>query len=75
MISEQVLYVEMKENNRIFRQYLRIPYPEGDFDVSFYPEGGHLIVGQSSNVTFKALGSGGEALDIKGEITDSNCLC
>jgi len=67
----RVLYVEMKGNNRVSRQYLRIPYPEGDFDVSFYPEGGHLIAGQSSKVAFKAVNTAGAALDIKGEVVDS----
>ena len=69
--TTRVLYVELTDNKRIFRQYIRIPYPEGDFDVSFYPEGGHLIAGQSSNVAFKAVDTNGAALDIKGEVTDS----
>jgi hypothetical protein len=69
--STRVLYVELKENRHVVQQYLRIPYPEGDFDVSFYPEGGHLIAEQMSNVAFKAVNTGGAALDIKGEITDS----
>jgi len=42
-----------------------------DFDVTFYPEGGHLIAEKSSNVAFKALSADGTALNIKGEITDS----
>ena len=69
--TTRALYVEMTENNRVSRQYLPIPYPEGDFDVSFYPEGGRLIVGESSNVAFKALKSNGSGLNITGEIVDS----
>ena len=69
--TTRVLYAELTANNRVFKQYLRIPYPEGDFDVSFYPEGGHLVAGQHSTVAFKALGSNGKALDIKGEIVNS----
>jgi hypothetical protein len=42
-----------------------------DFDVTFYPEGGHLIVGQVSDMAFKALSADGTALNIKGEIADS----
>ena len=67
----RVLYAEFTNNRNVFKQYIPIPYPEGDFDVSFYPEGGHLIVGQSSNVAFKALSSTGTALDIEGKIVDS----
>jgi TonB-dependent SusC/RagA subfamily outer membrane receptor len=69
--ATRVLYVESINDRRVFKQYIRIPYPEGDFDVTFYPEGGHLISGQSSNVAFKALGVDGRALNIKGEIVDS----
>ena len=69
--EKRVLYVELTDDNHIFRQYIRIPYPEGDFDVSFYPEGGHLIAGQSSNVAFKAVDTSGKALDVNGEVVDS----
>ena len=70
--ATRVLYVEAVNNKSISRQYFQIPYPEGDFDVSFYPEGGHLITGQISNVAFKALNAGGKPIDIKGEVVDSN---
>ncbi|MCL2651388.1 MAG: TonB-dependent receptor plug domain-containing protein [Candidatus Azobacteroides sp.] len=69
--TKRVLYVELPEHRRAFKQYLQIPYPEGDFDVSFYPEGGHLITGKPSNVAFKAVDTNGTALDITGEIIDS----
>jgi len=69
--SKRVLYVVLRENGHIYEQYIRIPYPEGDFDVSFYPEGGQLIAGQPSNVAFKALTADGATLNITGEITDS----
>ena len=67
----RVLYAEFANNKSVFKQYIPIPYPEGDFDVSFYPEGGHLIPGHSSDVAFKALNSAGTAIDIKGEVVDS----
>ncbi|MCL1934744.1 MAG: TonB-dependent receptor plug domain-containing protein [Candidatus Azobacteroides sp.] len=67
----RALYVEMTEGNRVMRQYLQIPYSEGDFDVSFYPEGGYLIAGEASNVAFKAVNTAGEALNITGEVIDS----
>jgi hypothetical protein len=54
-VTTRVLYVELMENKRIYKQYIRIPFPEGDFDVSFHPEGGHIIAGQLSNVSFKAI--------------------
>ena len=69
--ATRTLYVEMVDNKFFLRQYVQIPYPEGDFDVSFYPEGGRLITGQFSNVAFKALNADGQAINMKGEVIDS----
>ena len=69
--TTRTIYVEFVDNNHVYKQYIRIPYPVGDFDVSFYPEGGYLITGQPTNVAFKAINSGGAALNIEGEIVDS----
>ena len=69
--TKRSLYVELINDRQVFRQYLRIPYPKDDFDVSFYPEGGHIIAGQSTNVAFKAVNNDGSAIDISGEIVDS----
>ena len=69
--TKRILYIELTYDNRVFKHYLRIPYPEGDFDVSFYPEGGHLIAGQTSNVAFKAINSSGAAINVEGDIVDS----
>ena len=68
---KRTLYVEFATNRNVFKQYIHMPYPEGDFDVSFYPEGGHLITGQPSNVAFKAINTHGASLNIKGEVVDS----
>ena len=70
--TRRALYMEFTNNRQVFRQYIRIPYPEKDFDVSFYPEGGHIIAGQTTSVAFKAINNNGAAIDIKGEIVDSN---
>ena len=48
------------------------PVPENDFDVSFYPEGGSLMLGTACNITFKALKSNGRATDISGIIYDQS---
>jgi len=69
--STRVLYMELTNNSNVFKQYIPIPYPEGDFDVSFYPEGGNLIAGQSSNLAFKAVNNHGDSLNITGEVKDS----
>jgi hypothetical protein len=40
-------------------------------DVQFFPEGGDLITGVRSKVAFKAIGTNGLGLDIKGAVTDN----
>ncbi|MBD1395016.1 carboxypeptidase regulatory-like domain-containing protein [Mucilaginibacter glaciei] len=40
-------------------------------DVQFFPEGGDLLVGVRSKVAFKAIGTNGLGLNVKGNITDN----
>ena len=47
-----------------------IPIVLGNIDVAFYPEGGELITGMSSNLGFKALNEFGKPADIRGHILD-----
>lgn len=69
--KQRVLYVEMEEG-RPYKQYIRIPYPEEDYEVSFFPEGGQTLNGVLCNVAFKALKSNGLPEDIEGEIINSS---
>jgi hypothetical protein len=41
-------------------------------DVQFFPEGGNLVTGIRTRVAFKAIGSSGLGIDIKGTITDND---
>ncbi len=41
-----------------------------DADVQFFPEGGDLIAGLSKKVAFKAIGSDGKGLPVKGNVVD-----
>nr|WP_288833949.1 TonB-dependent receptor plug domain-containing protein [uncultured Flavobacterium sp.] len=45
---------------------------ESSFKVDFFPEGGSLIENVASVVGFKAIDSGGNPINITGEIVDSN---
>ncbi len=40
-------------------------------DVQFFPEGGRLVNGISSKIAFKAIGSNGLGIGIKGELVDN----
>jgi hypothetical protein len=48
-----------------------------DIDLQFLPEGGEMVAGISNNIAFKAVGSDGKGLDVKGEIKDhqNNSIC
>ncbi len=52
-------------------EYIPIPYLYGDYEVSFFPEGGNLPAGTACAIAFKALTSDGLPEKITGEILDS----
>ena len=53
-----------------FQQYIRIPLPDDDFDVSFYPEGGNALNGSMGRVAFKAMQRDGTEIDVSGVVYD-----
>lgn len=53
------------------RAFIPVPYPHGDYEVSFFPEGGNMPAGTACAIVFKALTSGGLPEKITGEIRDS----
>ena len=42
-----------------------------DINASFYPEGGHLIIGQPCRVAFKVTGENGLGIEAQGELEDT----
>lgn len=44
---------------------------KANFDVQFFPEGGHLIAGNMQTVGFKAIGVNGLGTDVTGRILDN----
>ena len=66
--NKRTLLLETKAAGNPYRQFIRIPTPDDDFDVSFYPEGGHLMQGTVCNITFKAMKSNGQACSLSGTI-------
>jgi hypothetical protein len=41
-----------------------------EFDIQFFPEGGHLVAGLKTNLAFKAINSNGYGINIDGKIID-----
>jgi len=53
-----------------YQQYIRIPLPDDDFDVSFYPEGGNALYGCMGRIAFKAMQRDGTEIDVSGVVYD-----
>lgn len=49
-----------------FKRYVHLPDNSGDFDIAFFPEGGDLIPGNEQKVAYKAIGTDGWSMDVKG---------
>ena len=62
----RVLLLEVNVSDDLYRQFISIPVPDNDFDVSFYPEGGPLLQDAESKVAFKAMKSNGQAAVVRG---------
>ncbi len=65
--DRRVLSVETARS----KAFIQIPYPQSDYDVSFFPEGGNLPAGTKSAIAFKALNTEGMPEKITGHILDS----
>jgi len=48
----------------------KLPLPDNDFDVSFYPEGGYALTGCPGRIAFKAMQSNGTELNVTGIVYD-----
>lgn len=64
--GRNVLLVEYDK----YKRYVEIPAAPDQFDVTFHPEGGHLIPGVVTTVGFKSLAANGLSEDITGRLTD-----
>jgi hypothetical protein len=67
----QTIPVASIANNKIPESIARHPLTNNKADVQFFPEGGNLIVGIRSKVAFKAIGTSGQGIDVKGMIADN----
>lgn len=65
--DRRVLSVETAKS----KAFIQIPYPQSDFDVSFFPEGGNLPAGTKCAIAFKALSADGLPEKVTGQILDS----
>ncbi|MDR1743066.1 MAG: TonB-dependent receptor plug domain-containing protein [Dysgonamonadaceae bacterium] len=67
-LKKQIVYLEYDYDGKFHNEYIPITLPNEDFDVSFFPEGGHLPSDTYVKVGFKALNSRGLSENISGSI-------
>ena len=67
---QRTLLLEVTAEKYPYRQYIQVPAPDTDFDVSFYPEGGALMEGTMGRVSFKAISSDGRSAEVSGVVYD-----
>ncbi len=70
--EKRVMLMEIEDDKYMYRQFISIPFPDDDFDITFYPEGGNLLEGALTRVAFKALKSNGKSAEITGLIYDNH---
>ena len=66
--KQRVMLLEATYEKYPFRQYIKIPLPDDDFDVSFYPEGGSALYGVEGRMVFRAMQRDGTETNVEGII-------
>ena len=69
---KRVLFLEIVVFQNLYRQFIKVPVPDNDFDVAFFPEGGSLMQGVACKIAFKAMKSNGQATGITGIVYDQS---
>ena len=70
--KQRAMLLDATYEKKPFRQYIRIPLPDDDFDVSFYPEGGAALAGCVGRTAFKAMQRDGTEINVEGVVFDQH---
>lgn len=68
--QQPVFLLQTTYQGRTFRHFLTIHPPDNDFDVAFFPEGGHSPLQTDIQIAFKALKMNGLHEHVKGTVYD-----
>ncbi|MGL5272549.1 MAG: MG2 domain-containing protein, partial [Phocaeicola sp.] len=68
--KNRIVLLQAVFDNGVYKRYLTIPNIDKDFDVSFFPEGGHAPYSTDVKMAFKSLNDCGLSEEIKGEVFD-----
>ncbi len=63
--------VEYIDSTNIYTRTYTVP-KKNEYDVQLFPEGGEIIAGMTNTVAYKAIGSDGLGVDVKGALFDSD---
>ena len=69
--TNRTLLLGLVYKGRKYNRYYSIPCDQTDYDLQFFPEGGYLIPGVTSQVAFKAMNADGLGTEISGTLYDS----
>ncbi|NDV67930.1 Plug domain-containing protein [Dysgonomonas sp. 25] len=64
--------LETKIDDVTYKHYVDFGTESKDFEVTFFPEGGYIPIGNSTKVAFKALDENGNPIEIKGVLYDQS---
>lgn len=67
----RTVLLNFEVNGLKYKKYIVVPYPEDDFDLSFFPEGGHYLTGTPIKVAFKAMKPNGLSEQLTGKLINN----
>ena len=70
--KQRVMLLDAMYEKNPYQQFIKIPFPDDDFDVSFYPEGGSALFDCTGRMAIKVLQRDGTEIDIEGTVVDSH---
>lgn len=68
---EQYIYVILEDKPLKYKRTFYVP-EKFDYKIDFFPEGGSLIAGSMQKIAFKAQGSDGHSVPVKGFVLNNN---
>lgn len=69
--KQRMLLLETVYRGYAYRKFLHVPFPEMQYDVAFYPEGGQLVDGADCTIALKAQNADGSSAIVSGHVVDA----
>lgn len=69
--EDWIMDIDLVNDPLEYKRSLHLPYALDSYNVTFFPEGGPLLWGETQQVAFKALHPDGSSADVSGYILDN----